>query len=95
MEPTPAHLAATADISYDPTGPRNGKWYVRRADGILNSYETLLELAAFAGNPQLLWQRYDALMRLYREWKPAEAAEITALREWLVLAGIVIESEIF
>lgn len=91
----PDSRTGTADISYDPAGPFRGKWYIRRADGVLNSYETLAELAAFADNPQLLWQRYHALMTLYREWTPAEAAERLQLHAALVVAGIVVESDVF
>jgi hypothetical protein len=83
----------TSDISFDPAGPFRGKWYIRRADGVLNSYETLDELAAFADNAQLLWQRYDALWKLGRAFKDAEWKEMLALKGWLNKQGILIAGD--
>ena len=34
------------EFMHQPDGPRNGKWYIRRADAIWDSFETIDELAA-------------------------------------------------
>ena len=80
-------------MSYDPTGPRNGKWYYRRPDCVWNSYETLAELAGRAGS-QILWRRYDYLHTL-DVYKPNETAEYEALRDWLIEAGVLSVSDAF
>lgn len=80
-------------MSYDPAGPRNGKWYYRRPDYGWNSYETLNELAGRAGQ-QIIWRRYDYLHTLDVS-TAAETAEYEELRDWLINAGVLSVSDAF
>lgn len=52
-------------------------------------------LLKWANQPQLLWHRYDHLMRKAGEWTNAEKTELADLRGLLVDAEIVVESDIF